>query len=593
MDQNYHTKLGISFVTNSEFSLKKLTPTNLPNANVALDVYLLRGQEVLITKNFHDEDELRNMLFSGFSNLISRTFSQTIVPTKQDFNQVLVLQDKIFKFVPLSSPLTYAVNSTIELAQVFEIVTQIIDKEQKILDQLLAFRNMLIQTSVFEAGDAPFSVAQDEPPAPQGRLTRDISGFFSPYSLTEIGQTASKNYKRMNRNFHAIGVTERRLSHDQNVLAQKFSEITVVEKTLLRKSLFIEFRSFTQSHFNDYMFKLTQIYQHAKLHKTYDILFALLRDTQFCQFSECFSNPIFTIIKPSTITASVTTLKQSLAKAVYISCTILPNYRTSIYSHTIALLNPQNELHFQQDKLPSLKLQDLVNPQKIEIQTRNLIPSDFVSEEFYPIYSHEKISLHCVVPKMIQINNQDTYCDLNNLNFRTIPDSITVNGKAILTETIPAHLATKLDFMNNDLRSISVFTQTNNTQMHFGQQIHTFFQNATPLHYSFLATILVLSVLFCFILTCICYFKLPKLLFKLLCCCNPTNFCKRKLQSRILDIDQLVTYRNLIRNEGQNQPFLPDAPSQNPAADSIQVIRPPFQDPPILRPPPYNFPYPS
>ena len=238
------------------------------------------------------------------------------------------------------------------------MVNQIVDKEQKILDQLIAFQNMLIETSVFEA--------EDTPPAPTQRISRrDISGFFPPYSLTEIGNTASKNYKKMNKNFHEIGVTERRLAHDQNILTQKFNAISVSEKTLLRKSLFIELRSFTQSHFNDYMFKLTQIYQHAKLHKTYDILFNLLRETQFCEFSECFSNPIFSILKPSTIRASVTTLKQSLAKAVYISCTILPNYRTSIYSHTIALLNPKNELHFPKDQLPSLKLHDLINPQKI------------------------------------------------------------------------------------------------------------------------------------------------------------------------------------------------------------------------------------
>ena len=593
MDQNYHTKLGIAFVTSSEFSFKKLKPADLPSGNVALDVYLLREQEVLITKNYQDEDELRNMLFSGFSNLLFRTFSQTLVPIKQNFNQVLVLEDKKFKFVPLSSPLTYAVNTTIELAQVFEIVAQIINKEQEILNQLLAFRDMLIQTSVFEAaGDSPFSVLQDDPPPPQDRLTRDISGFFSPYSLTELGQTASKNYKKMNQNFHNIGVTERRLSHDQNVLAQKFTEITTIEKTLLRKSLFIEFRSFTQSHFQDYMFKLTQIFQHAKLHESYDILFSLLRDTQFCEFSQCFSNPIFTIVKEGTITASVTTLKQSLAKAVYISCTILPTHRTSIYSHTIAILNPQGELHFQQDKLPSLKLQDLVNPKKVEIQTRNLIPSDFVSEEFYPIYSYDKISLHCMVPKIIQIDGQDVYCALNNLNFRIMPTSITVNDKIILTETIPAHLATKLDFMNDDLRAISVFTQTNNTRMHFGEQINTFFQNATPLHFSFLAIILVLFVFLLFIMTCICYFKLPKLLFKLLCCCNPTHCCKKKLQARILDVDQLVTYRNLIRN-GQNEPFLPGAPPQNPPGNPIQVIRPQFDDPPIFRPPPYNTPYPS
>ena len=147
--------------------------------------------------------------------------------------------------------------------------------------------------------------------------------------------------------------------------------------------------------------------------------------------------------------------------------------------------------------------------------------------------------------------------------------------------------------MNNDLRSISIFTQTNDTEMHLVQKIHTFFQNATLIHYSFLATILVISVLFCFILTCICYFKLPKLLIKLLCCCNPANFCKRKLQARILDIDQLVTYRNLIKTDGQDQPFIPNAPSQNPAVAPIQVIRPTFHDPPIIHPQPYHLPYPS
>ena len=587
MDQNYFTKLGIAFVTSSEFSFKKLQPAQLPDGNLVLDVYLLRNQQVLITKNYQDEDELRNMIFSGFSNLLFRTFGQTLVPTKEDYNQVLVLENKTFKFKPLSSPATYAVNTTIELIQVFEIVSQIINKEQEILNQLLAFRDMLIQTSVFASGDSLVKL-QDDPPT-QTRLARDISAFFSPYSLTELGQTASKNYVKMNSNFHNIGVTERRLAHDQNVLAQKFQEITAIEKTLLRKSLFIEFRSFTQSHFQDYMFKLTQIFQHAKLHESYHILFSLLRDTQFCEFSICFSNPIFSVVTEGTISASVTTLKQSLAKAVYISCTILKTHRTSIYSHTIAILNPQGELHFQQDKLPSLKLQDLVNPKKVESQTRTLIPSDFVSEQFYPIYSNDKISLHCMEPKIIQIDGQDVYCAVDNLNFRIMPTSITINDKIILAETIPAHLANKLDFMNDDLRAISVFTHTNTSKQHIGQQINTFFQNATPLHFSFIAIILVLFVFLLFIMTCLCYFKLPRLLFRLLCCCNANHCCKRKLQARILDVNQLVTYRDLIRN-GQDELFLPGAP---PPADPAQMIRSQFQDPPILvrPPPPYNLSY--
>ena len=217
----------------------------MPPGNIALDVYLLRNQEVLLTKIFSDNDELRNMLFDGFSALLQASFSQILQPTKQDYNQVLVLENKLFKFVPLSTDLTYLVNSTLELSQVHEMVNQIISKEQEILDQLTAFQNMLIDTSVFQKEKTPLTPTD----LTKDISKRDISGFFSPYSLTEVGNTAAKNYKRMNKNFHQIGVTERRLAHDQNTLTQKFNQITKAEKTLLRKSLFIELRSFTQSHF--------------------------------------------------------------------------------------------------------------------------------------------------------------------------------------------------------------------------------------------------------------------------------------------------------------------------------------------------------
>ena len=52
---------------------------------------------------------------------------------------------------------------------------------------------------------------------------------------------------------------------------------------------------------------------------------------------------------------------QSLAKAVFISCTVLPNDRTFVYSHQIALVDGP-VLHFQEDQLPSIKIADLVHP---------------------------------------------------------------------------------------------------------------------------------------------------------------------------------------------------------------------------------------
>ena len=161
-DQTYFTTLGIAFLTGSEFSFKSLRPTQLPEGRLALDVYILRNQQVLITKNYQDEDELRNMIFSGFSSLLHQTFGQTLVPSRQAYNQVLTLESKVFKFTPLSSPLRYSVNTTTQVMQVLQLVTQIIEKEQENLDQLLAFTDMLVETSVFTQDNTPSN--QETPP---------------------------------------------------------------------------------------------------------------------------------------------------------------------------------------------------------------------------------------------------------------------------------------------------------------------------------------------------------------------------------------------------------------------------------------------
>ena len=60
----------------------------------------------------------------------------------------------------------------------------------------------------------------------------------------------------------------------------------------------------------------------------------------------CYSLQIFTIIDDETIQINVQTSQQSLTKAIYISCTVLPNQRTSIYSHQIAIIDNKKRLHF-------------------------------------------------------------------------------------------------------------------------------------------------------------------------------------------------------------------------------------------------------
>ena len=77
---DYVTRLAVSFITAAGVSFKTLNPNDLPADNVALDVYLLRGQNLLLTKNYAFNDEVLNMIFSGFTTLIKTMFQQTVVP---------------------------------------------------------------------------------------------------------------------------------------------------------------------------------------------------------------------------------------------------------------------------------------------------------------------------------------------------------------------------------------------------------------------------------------------------------------------------------------------------------------------------------
>ena len=131
------------------------------------------------------------------------------------------------------------------------------------------------------------------------------------------------------------------------------------------------------------MFELNEILKTNHLDPTYDIVFELLRDHQFCYSDTCYTLPIFNVIDDSTI-------------QMYISYTI--------FSHQVALVNG-NTLHFQEDKLPSLNVSDLIHPQ-IDKISRPITKVDLLADVFFPIYSKDKISLQCLNPQFVIIDNE-------------------------------------------------------------------------------------------------------------------------------------------------------------------------------------------
>ena len=137
------------------------------------------------------------------------------------------------------------------------------------------------------------------------------------------------------------------------------------------------------------------------------------------------------------VAVNVQSTQQSLAKGYYISCTILPNHCTSVYSHTMAIFE-DDLLHFKKEGLASVSFSDLKRP-NIDLLSRPIHAEDKLVNLFYPIYNGMKVSLQCLDPIAIIVDNEKMWCNDKSLQFIPFPQEITVDGKTILSVHVPQH----------------------------------------------------------------------------------------------------------------------------------------------------------
>ena len=156
----------------------------------------------------------------------------------------------------------------------------------------------------------------------------------------------------MNHNFKEVQSNELRLTHQQQQLAKNFNAMQNSEKSLARKELYIELRTFKENALQNFLFDLNEILKTIKLDPHFDIVFQLLREHEFCLNNVCYSLPIFTVLDAHQIQIQVQLSHQTLAKAHYVSCTIPQNEWTSIFSHQISIIDKNEELHFPENSLP-------------------------------------------------------------------------------------------------------------------------------------------------------------------------------------------------------------------------------------------------
>ena len=86
------------------------------------------------------------------------------------------------------------------------------------------------------------------------------------------------------------------------------------------------------------------------------------------------------------------------------------------------------------------------------------------------------------------INDEQTYCTANALNFIDFPQKIMAGNKTVLSHHILHHFSSCLDFMNQDFRSVSLFRNTAQNDPTIGQDIVTFFESAKQIQYGLIIT---------------------------------------------------------------------------------------------------------
>ena len=150
---------------------------------------------------------------------------------------------------------------------------------------------------------------------------------YHRYFYTLFGEQyrwhSEQNFLAMNSNFQTIQATELKLAHQQKQLAKNFRSMEIKERKIARKELYLELRSFKANSLENFMYNLNMILKSIQLDPNFEIVFKLLRKHQYCLSNLCYSLPIFTVIGLGVIQIQVQTSHQTLAKALYISCTVL------------------------------------------------------------------------------------------------------------------------------------------------------------------------------------------------------------------------------------------------------------------------------
>ena len=124
------------------------------------------------------------------------------------------------------------------------------------------------------------------------------------------------------------------------------------------------------------------------------------------------------------------------------------------------------------------------------------------------------------------------FCTTDALNFIEYPKTLIAGNRTIFANHLPHFYGKKISFLANEFQAISIFKQTTKQNLTALQDIIDYFVIAEPVHYSLFAVASLVTVLTLVLTIIACYIKIPLFLVKVMCCCKPDCFVKKKALRR-------------------------------------------------------------
>ena len=180
-------------MTSSAHTFALLDPSNLPTESIAIDVWILRNQNVILTTKYQTDSGL-NWQFSTFTQGLKSRFHQDITFSQQAYNQVLVLRNGIFSFTSFDSTEMFLCKNSSHLYQVAILFGQIIEQENAFLTELTAFQSMLYTAKILTTTILPIVTT---------RTKRNVIRVQTKNSTVQTSAKTS-NIKRLRRNIGDI-----------------------------------------------------------------------------------------------------------------------------------------------------------------------------------------------------------------------------------------------------------------------------------------------------------------------------------------------------------------------------------------------------